>query len=133
MISLHKTHCCAVLEMDNLSSVAGAFNAMKQLVPLLKAGYAHHGRAILVPFVIFTGVTERQNADHASNRPDNYGQALADFIELNKLGSIMKSNDGLNLITYNKVAIWIWQPDYLNIWEWQKQFDEPIVEATGSV
>ena len=71
------------------------------------------------PFIIFTGVVERMVKDHVSDRTDDYGQALADFIITNNLGTVTASearrNRGINVI-----RVWVWEPNYEALNQWQR-------------
>lgn len=112
MVSIHGTQCCAVVELANISSVDGPLDILRSVTKDLcsytppSCGSPHPPQ-----FVTFTGVTKRRTSDHASGRFDNYGQAFADFLVKNGLGSVIVSEERHNF-TGNSVKIWVWHPDY---------------------
>ena len=116
MISLNRTKCCGVLEIDDLSHCNSPEEALRSLAKDLRIGYVHNSSFgeksnVPVPFVTFTGVVGRAIPDHASERMDNYGEAFANYLEHNGLGVVLDSYDRKNW-TGNMIRLWIWHPDY---------------------
>lgn len=116
MVTLHKTQCCGVAELNNLSSAEGPLDALKDLVEPLK-NYLPAGCGIPHPpvFVIFTGTTKTIDKKHAGGRCDNYGQAFADFLVNNSLRDVVASGERVNL-TGNTLRLWVWHPNYSHLW-----------------
>lgn len=118
MTSLNKTKCCGVMEIDDLSAASSPEAALKALTSAIKTGFEHPDpwgfggkKTFHVPYILFTGVIARKIPDHASDRKDNYGEALATYIEQNNLGTVVRSLDRANW-TGNLLRVWIWHPDY---------------------
>ncbi len=63
-------------------------------------------------------------ADHASNRPDDYGSEFADYLEANNLGHVIRTKPRKNLYTNNTVRVWIWTPDFDALKMW-REFNPP--------
>lgn len=119
MIELHDTKCCAVGEINNLSHSLGPLGALVDLQESLRKGYVHYFKGKtnhLKPFIVFTGVVTRVIPDHASRRLDNYGQAFADYLVSNGLGTVTQTPPQLNW-TGNDVVVWVWCPDYDRLFE----------------
>ncbi|HVI39910.1 MAG TPA: hypothetical protein VM577_04550 [Anaerovoracaceae bacterium] len=119
MIELHSTHCCGLMEINNLSHANGPEDALKSLADTLRTGYKHpygfNGKYNFpVPYVLFTGVTKRVIKDHASGRVDNYGEVFAKYLEANGLGTVTRSEERANW-TGNTLKVWIWHPNYDNL------------------
>lgn len=112
MISLHRTACCGVLEVNMLSSERTPKEALKGLweypyIPL---------KANPTPFVIFTGVVKNIDIDHArSTRIDDYAKEFAEFLTFHGLGEAIPSEVRQNCYGHNLIQIWIWQPNYENL------------------
>ena len=123
MITLNQTRCCGVGEIDNLSKVTTPEEALKALYPALKRGLTPLGRPGFgchkCPLITFTGVIGRAEADHASGRSDDYGQALANYINDHGLGKVVKSAEVKNW-TSNSIRLWVWAPDYQALDKWMK-------------
>lgn len=110
MIFIYGTRCCAVFELDGISSVFGVEEAFRQSVHQIKRV------PVDFPFVTFTGVTKFAKTPESylhvgtQLREDNYGEALAKYIEQNKLGTIVRSGSKQNW-SDNHVQLWIWVID----------------------
>lgn len=115
MITLNPTKCCGMLEINDLSTTNSPLEALRAISARLLAGYDHLGTPKPVPYVIFTGVTQRVVRDHASGRVDNYGEDFAVFLEANGLGPVTRSEARRNW-TANTIMVWIWHPDYARVW-----------------
>lgn len=109
MIEIKSTGCCAMKEIDNLSHATTAEEAMVVVGPYLLAERRE------IPFMLFSGVTNRYQSDHASSRLDNYGQAFEHYIRDHKLGTTTKSGEQRNPRTGNGVTVWIWEPNFMNL------------------
>lgn len=112
-MELLRTGCCAVLELKDISThptpEAIINDAIKQLQDDTIGWY--HKK----PFITFTGVITRYKADHASNRPDNYGLDLANYIKTHNLGEIIDSIPAKANWSKNVIQMWVWIPDYTAI------------------
>lgn len=118
---LYVTHCCAVGEIDDLSKSDTPEAALKTLYPTLLKGLPPLDREYFgphrLPIIIFTGVTTRVLADHASGRRDDYGQAFSDYLRDNGLGKVVRTDEVQNW-TDNKVRLWAWTVDYEALEKW---------------
>ncbi|MCA1841296.1 MAG: hypothetical protein LC723_13400 [Actinobacteria bacterium] len=112
-IQILATGCCGMKEIDNLSLVATAQGALREVAPRLYA--------LKPAFVLFSGVTKRFTSDHASSRVDNYGQAFADFITKNNLGPVLATAETKNPNSHNHITVWIWQMDRSALHTWMRQ------------
>ena len=109
---VRSTGCCGLLELVDISTEQDSTDV---LVGFCQDPSFYSFR----PFIIFTGVVERMVKDHVSDRTDDYGQALADFIITNNLGTVTASearrNRGINVI-----RVWVWEPNYEALNQWQR-------------
>lgn len=109
MVSLHRTCCCGLLEVNMLSSEKTPLEALEGMwdfpqVPLKRSP---------VPFVLFTGVVVNYDSNHArTERKDDYALAFANFITENHLGVVTKSGVKPNCYGGNLLQAWIWEPDH---------------------
>lgn len=109
-MNVRETGCCGMLELVDISTfstpndmVDGALNGIASLTNTFR---------VRRPFVIFTGRI-RGTSDHVSLRPDNYGQLLADYIDAEKLGTVVSTlPEAINGRTGNTIKAWFWVPDY---------------------
>lgn len=105
------TQSCGVLELSNISAHQTPADVVRATVKHW-LNYDGSQRA----FITFNGVVaprqlkydERFHAD----RDDNYGQALADYITSNGLGTVTASQTAVNQRSGNTMQIWIWAPDW---------------------
>lgn len=123
----HSPVCCGVRELgeinfykdpaeviatmagDCLSYRAGRYTARgewQQGPQVFEAAFAH---------VIFTGVTKCIDKGHNRGREDNYGLKLSKWIEKQKLGTVVASPSRVNPNTGNKVTVWIWTVNKVNL------------------
>lgn len=116
---LHATHCCALGEIDNLSASETPKAAFDAILVYLFGNEK--------PFVIFSGVV-KIGADkkitsmfHPTPREDNYGQAFADWIVENDLGTVMASPEAVNPSGGNTVRIWTWTVNHTKVSEMFRQ------------
>lgn len=113
-LEVKRTQCCGMREITNLSHAPSAAQAMQDFVTRLhlEGRYAiNWPQGWTFSLVVFTGVVGRQQADHASDRRDNYGQAFATMIEANRLGSVTATPPMVNPNTGNTIQAWIWGID----------------------
>lgn len=96
--------CCGMWEINNISHADTPDQVIKTV-----GGHLIQTR---YPFVIFTGVVDRVVRDHASDREDNYGRKLSQYLRKNKLGTIKVSDAVTNPRTGNKIRVWLWQPNF---------------------
>jgi hypothetical protein len=115
MVTVYSTRSCAIGELDGISTVNGPEDILKSIAPAIRLGVRDQiGNPHQVPFLTFSGVVERACRDHASGRLDNYGQAFADYILDNQLGSVVASVAGRNW-TGNLIQVWVWTVNYDNL------------------
>lgn len=109
MVILGDTRCCGVFELDNISSMSSAQGAFMGAVERIRR------LPINFPFVTFSGVVELAPGidalQHArGGRSDNYGEALAKFIEKHRCGKIIRSSPKRSW-SGNVIQLWIWEID----------------------
>jgi hypothetical protein len=120
MITLQKTQCCGVMEIENLCHATTPLDALQRLKEPLREGFVdnrwgqHDCHQVIL--VTFTAVTKRVCMDHASGRMDNYGQAFASYLTEHGLGEVRLVKEVKNW-TLNTVGLWIWEPDYKALWK----------------
>lgn len=126
---VHKTHCCAVLEIDYLSISKTPLEAMKMLSPYI-------GNAGTPAFLMFTGVVgEREfRCSHDGSKPTDYGPNFANFIVENGLGVVTTTEPRRNW-TRNMVQVWIWSVDHTAFSRFRQDVidkipTEPVVEVS---
>jgi hypothetical protein len=109
-MELIETGCCAVLEMKDISTLAGP----TEILDFLKGNLPLHTRDFQrkKPFITFSGVVQRSIPDHASGRRDDYARELADFILQNGLGEVVKDIPTARNWTGNVMKMYIWLPNY---------------------
>lgn len=113
MATLSSTKCCGVAEIDGISFHPQPIDVLRNL-----SWYFKNGTMPEVPFITFTGVVEKSLEDrvgHArSTRTDNYGETLAQFLEANNLGKVIRSTPRRSW-SKNVIALWIWEVDYATL------------------
>ena len=109
-----KTQCCGIFELSNISALPTAKavveNASKSI-----AGWLGEDFSRKPAFLMFSGVVgDRkkiyEDCFHA-NRSDNYGQALADYIVANGLGTVSEVPPAQNY-NGNMLKVWLWAPEW---------------------
>ena len=116
-MKFYTTHCCALDEIDNLGLVRTAEEAVRNVANHYWP-HARHGLGEPPSMLLFTGVTQRVRQDHTlSARTDDYGQAFADFIEENGLGTVSASDGVRNPKTGNTVKAWTWCVNWAKVYE----------------
>jgi len=123
-----ETRCCGVLEIDGLSSHETPRAAMTSLIDRLR----NRCTTMPVPFITFVGVVaygkDESALDHARvRRFNNYGQEFADYIVQNDLGNVVESNVRASW-SGNTLKMWIWEPDYFNLWDHLDELERERVE-----
>lgn len=106
--SIFPAACCGVAELHNISSVRDA----AEVVDLVAAAVAR-GALSQKSYIFFTGVVGdrvRIYAEHHhADRSDDYGQALADYIVSEDLGTVTAVPPSVNH-SGNTLQMWIWAP-----------------------
>ena len=108
-VGIYRTRCCGLLELSGLCEFTTARGAMQSIAWAFNRQHLDR-----VPFIMFTGVVtnnekDNQQINHAgSRRVDNYGQAFADYIVKNGLGSVTSSSTKRNW-SGNDIRVWIWE------------------------
>lgn len=108
------TGCCGVLELVDISTASGP----AEVIDFVAKNHVHfktmaEGR--FRPYATFTGVIQRHARDHVDGtgkRPDDYGTALADYITLNNLGTVIDAVPPQINWTGNHIKLWVWIPDH---------------------
>lgn len=112
---LHKSHCCALAEIDYLSLAATPQDAFRALGPLLwsKRGLVNEASFYGANFVVFSGAISRHTGPQGHSRipQTNYAEAFADYITAHKLGVLVVSEPKKNPSTDNTVKVWLWSVD----------------------
>jgi len=116
--------CCGITEIGNISMHEDPEDVLKDIYHRIINGvnydnpvqYSRKRR----PFFLFSGVTTRHVMDHASNRPDNYGQALEDYIRSHGLGKVVSTTPTKNW-SGNDLKVWIWTADLFALEMWGKE------------
>lgn len=104
------TGCCGVVELVDISTLSTPQDIIEKT---LRGLYDHTGGFKREkPFIYFTSVVNRHTSDHASNRIDDYGQALSDYIVAQKLGTVLNDLPVKKNWSGNPIKMWIWMPDY---------------------
>jgi len=127
MFQLRTTGCCGVLEMEDISTQAGPKEVLDGLAGQLRANCSDWERE--KPFVLFTSVVQRVTGDHVDtfgNRHDDYGLALADYLEQNDLGTVNRTIEPKPNYTRNPIKIWIWTPNYEKMKELYPAPPQPV-------
>ena len=106
------------MTIDNLSSMSDPSSALFGIARSLR--YRHSTNSAPV-FITFIGVVKQGSGVHAegharSSRNDNYGQAFADYLRANKLGTVTASEPRVSF-SKNTIQMWIWHPDYTELWK----------------
>lgn len=129
---IHRTKNCGIAEINGLSSADSPLHALHSLHKQLLRGITwppapdpkEVPKGVFFPFVTFTGVVPKPE----DKRPNNYGQKFADYITANDLGTITTVAPKRNW-TSNLIQIWIWEPNYPNLWKHLKETDDTPVEV----
>src|SRR3990167_262682 len=122
-LEIRQTGCCGMREINNLShetNPEGALNAFLRALqkgdgPTFPDGTITRIPAINFSLVMFSGVVERVRRDHASDRPDNYGENFASLITRENLGEVVVSTPVVNPRTNNTIRAWIWSVNRPNL------------------
>jgi len=113
-MDIRMTSCCGLLELANISNLKTPEEVLRAVA--VAPNFTIKRR----PFVIFTGVVgERVINDHISNRTDDYGKALADYIEANGLGEVVTTLPPRKNWSGNQLKVWLWMPDHDKVREWK--------------
>ena len=112
---------CGIRELNNISSLAAPEDVVKTVATQIAEFndcYVHNPA-----FLLFSGVVgQRRRVYSASlhaDRSDNYGQALADYILAEDLGTVSVSQEAINH-NGNTLMVWLWAPKWdklKKIWE----------------
>jgi hypothetical protein len=112
-MNIHTTRCCGIREIDKLGTYSTPERALRAIV-------RHELFDVDTPLYLFTGVSLRRVEDHTYvSRTDDYGQALADYITANRLGTVVVSPEVLNPHSGNCIKAWIWAVDADAIEAWR--------------
>ena len=152
-IRICDTRCCGVKELDGIDDFETPEGAMRSLCGVMAGGtYSSRfafevdpdvkggqiRKTIVTPpklqpnysLLTFTGVVVRRQMDHSSARPDNYGQAFADYIGHHNLGPVSASTAVRSRRTTNDIQLWCWafDLDRLQGW-WLERAVAPVAVA----
>ena len=117
-ITLARTKNCGIVEINGLSLMKGPREALNALRAVLYRGVTwpmlpdHSGdqKGMRYPFVVFTAAFKE-----GVDRSKNYGHRFATFITEHDLGGVVTTDPQLNW-TQNLIQIWVWTPNYPNLW-----------------
>lgn len=104
-MKLKGTSCCGLWDFADISTA----QTPKEMVQYAASIFRSRQKKA---FVMFTGVIGRVKGDHASSRPDNYGQALSDYITFHNLGQVWTGPSNINESSGNRLQVWVWVPNY---------------------
>jgi hypothetical protein len=126
------TGCCGVMELKDISTIQDARDVV---IAALDGGLPKRGN-YKKPYIMFTGVINRDDGgmDHASDRRDNYGQKLCDFIREQGLGEVIDTIPPKKNWTGNIIQVWMWMPDWEKVWSWADANipkPEPVMKVQG--
>ena len=126
-VTIHDTRCCGIKEIDNLSTHDTPESAMLAVC----AGLPQSNRTLAPRYslITFTGVVRRVVPDQASNRPDNYAQAFADYIASNNLGEVIAGPIVTSRRTGNDIRLWVWNFDLDRLQQWWNEHAPKPVEV----
>lgn len=107
---VRETGCCGVLELVDISTIIKPEDVVKKTLEEM----VHLTRTFSrrKPFIYFTSVVKRAIEDHASDRKDDYGLALAAHIEEHQLGEVVSTLPERANFSGNVIKMWLWVPDY---------------------
>lgn len=107
---LRTTGCCGVLEIEDISLKKTAAEVIEGILEQLCYNTASWRRG--KPFIYFTGVVNHQVGNHATyaggRRDNNYAEELAQYIEQNKLGTVIRTIEPRANYTGNLLKPYIW-------------------------
>lgn len=117
-IVLARTSNCGIAEINGLSLMKTPREALNALHAVLYRGvtwpiFADHSgepKNTWYPFVVFTAAF-----GEGPDRSKNYGYRFATFITEHDLGGVVTVDPRLNW-TSNLIQIWVWAPNYPNLW-----------------
>jgi hypothetical protein len=120
---LRSTGCCGVLEIVDISRVKTSADVITGILRTLRENTWSWGQP--KPFIYFTSVppAERRKGDHATmegGRQGDYGTELADYIEQEGLGTVIRTIEPRKNYTGNPIKLWIWTD--INYPELQKRY-----------
>ena len=116
--TIYDTHCCGIKEIDNLGTCDNPELAMSDVCRVMPKRSGTQTLAPRYSLLTFSGVVTRRASDHSSNRPDNYGQAFADYITANNLGEVTAGPVTTNRRSGNDICMWIWRFDLDRLQQW---------------
>jgi len=120
-----------MLEMEDISTQAGPKEVLDGLAAQLRTNCDDWIRE--KPFVLFTSVVRRVAGDHVDTygkRHDDYGLAMADYLEQNDLGTVVRTLEPRPNYTGNPIKIWIWTPNYVKMRELYPTPPQPTYNPT---
>mgnify|MGYP001610698183 FL=1 len=104
------TQCCGIKELADISFFSTPAEVIKGLVRSENVGWMN-----APAFLFFSGVVgDREKvypASYHTNRSDDYGQALADYITTEGLGEVTATGLARNY-NGNMLRLWAWAPDW---------------------
>ena len=123
---------CGIKELSNISSLATPEDVVKATavkVAEFNDCYVHNPA-----FLLFSGVVSQRKRVYSSHlhadRSDNYGQALADYILAEDLGTVSVSQAAINH-NGNTLRVWLWAPKWEKLkkmWEAAQAAQQPTTQ-----
>ena len=123
---------CAIKELSNISSLPTPAEVVKATAANMAEFndlYTHNPA-----FLLFSGVVKPRKTVYSTylhaNRSDDYGQALADYILAEDLGTVSVSQAAINH-NGNTLRVWLWAPKWeklKKIWEAAQVGQQPATQ-----
>lgn len=113
------TQCCGIFELADISKLQTPEEMVRETARLMAV---HTGQlwgtgefSKCPSFLMFSGVVAPRKKiyeeHYHADRSDNYGQALADYITANGLGTVSASQPAKNH-SGNMLQVWLWAPNW---------------------
>ena len=134
-IQLARMQCCGIAEINGLSIHNDPLKSLQHLEKFLRIGVTwpltvdHSGekKGMPFPFITFTGAFKTITPPVYL-----YAQRFAEFITENDLGTLVTAPEKLNW-TGNLIQIWVWAPNYPNIYALLAKHPLPVVRDPALV
>ena len=124
------TQCCGIYELVDISGLGSPEEVIKEaslLMAIRTDCYSSNPAFLMFSGVIGTRKRVYHTMYHA-DRNDDYGQALADYITEQKLGTVTGTEPARNH-SGNMIRVWLWAPQ----WEALKEIWEKTQAARAPV
>ena len=107
MVNIRQLQCCGVKEIIGLSNVSTA--EYKEVIKRLALSIFHedHGCA----FYLFSQATNSDDPKTSTTNKVKYGEKFREFIESEKLGTVIETATEINPNSFNNLKVWLWTVD----------------------